>query len=42
MKYEEMKLEIIEFDQQDIIVTSGEEGQQGGGGDPYQTPEIDL
>ena len=38
MKYEEMKLEVIVFEQQDVIVTSGGEGQQGG----YEGPPVEL
>ena len=40
MKYEELELEVIVFEEADIITDSSE--QQGGGGDPYQTPEIEL
>lgn len=40
MKYEELELEVIVFEEADIITDSSE--QQGGGSNNHQTPEIDL
>ena len=40
MHYEELKMEVIFFEEADIITDSSE--QQGGGGDSHQTPEIDF
>ena len=39
MKYEEMELEVIVFEEADIITESSE---QQGGGNNHQTPEIDI
>ena len=40
MHYDELELEVIFFEEADIITDSSE--QQGGGGDSHQTPEIDF
>lgn len=40
MKYEELELEVIVFEEADIITDSSE--QQGGGSYNHLTPEIDL
>lgn len=40
MKYEELELEVIVFEEADIITDSSE--QQGGGSGNHQTPEIEI